>query len=130
MRDIRSDLQERLDAVEKDRAAMQQRMTELEQAEAGLRVLLQRESQNTALYASDNGGADIGGTELARLILQTLHQAKKPLILEDFKKAAEAVGFDFGDKSPGRVLHWALVGMATGNSVEKVGDKWQIKEES
>ena len=64
------------------------------------------------------------------MVLQTLRQANKPLHLDEIKDAAEAAEFDFGEKSPGRVLHWAMVGMAQGGSVEKVNGKWQIKEEA
>jgi hypothetical protein len=133
MRDIRSDLQERLNVIAADREELQRRMTELAHIEDGIKALLQRESVQFVASVNDSGNgihAATGGTELARLVLQTLRQANKPLHLDEIKDAAEAAEFDFGEKSPGRVLHWAMVGMAQGGSVEKVNGKWQIKEEA
>jgi Tfp pilus assembly protein PilN len=133
MRDIRVDLQERLDGLGADRQELQRRLTEIDRIEEGIKALLQRETVQFAASVQINDDGEIsdgGSTELARLVLQTLRQHSQPLSLEAIKEAAEAANFDFGEKSPGRVLHWALVGMAQGGGVEKVNGKWQIKEAS
>lgn len=132
MRDIRADLQERLNAIAEERGDLEKRLQELAGIESGITALLQRESRNFAAQSNGDGGPyiDAGSTELARLILQTLRKHNAPLSLEGLKEAADAAGFDFGEKSPGRVLHWALVGMAQGGSVEKVSDKWRIVREA
>ncbi len=94
--------------------------------------LLQRETEQFSVPTNGAGKSTTtdsswgGSTALARLVLHTLHQAGKSLSLEEIKDAAEEAQFDFKEKSPGRVLHWALVGMAQGGSVEKVNDRWQI----
>jgi hypothetical protein len=120
-----------LNAIAREYEDLQRRLTELNNIEAGIKALIMRESQNYAASSNGTGDdyTDSGGTELARFVLQTLRQANKPLTVEDFKEAADAAKIDFGEKSPGRVLHWALVGMAQGGSVEKVNDKWRIKKE-
>jgi hypothetical protein len=46
MRDIRADLQERLDAVGRDREELQRRITEIDQIEPAIKALLKRESEN------------------------------------------------------------------------------------
>ncbi len=145
MRDIRSDLQERLDAVTRDREDLRQRLAELEAVEASINALLLRESAQFSARTNGNGngtpvaGLNLsasdaafyeGGTDLARLLLQTLRRSGKAMPLEDLKDAAERAGLDFGAKAPGRVIHWALVGMAQSGSVEKIGEMWQIKPEA
>jgi hypothetical protein len=132
MRDIRVDLQERLDGIAKDREGLQRSMTELDRIEAGILALLQREAEQFSMPTNGaNETADAGSwggsTGLARLVLSTLHKASRALSLDEIKEVAETAEFDFEGKSPGRVLHWALVGMAQGDSVEKVNGKWQIK---
>jgi hypothetical protein len=46
MRDIRADLQERLDAVGRDREDLQRRISEIDQIETVIKALLKRESEN------------------------------------------------------------------------------------
>ena len=131
LRDIRSDLQERLALVSKERADLEQRKSEIDQLEAGIRALLQHENQGFVPSANGhapNPPSNNGGTDLARFLLDTLRDSGGPLSLDELKDAAEAAKFDFGEKRPGRVLHWALVGMAQSDGVEKVDDKWRIKE--
>jgi hypothetical protein len=49
MRDIRADLQERLEAVIRDREELQRRISESEQLEVAIKALLKRESENFAV---------------------------------------------------------------------------------
>ena len=135
MRDIRPDLQERLVAIDKDRAALQAKLTELDHMETGIKALMRREGSlfvAAATAATPNGigshsEAD-AGTGLAPFLLQYLRQARKPTPLGDIRDKAIEAGLEFGDKKPGRVIHWALVGMAQHGSVEKIGENWQIKD--
>ncbi len=46
MRDIRADLEERLDAVGRDREQLQRRITEIDQIQTAIKALLKRESDN------------------------------------------------------------------------------------
>ena len=48
MRDIRADLQERLEAVSRDREELQRRISELEPLENAIKMLLKREGENFA----------------------------------------------------------------------------------
>jgi hypothetical protein len=123
MRDIGPVLRERLETIARERAR-------LDQMEAGIKALLKLENQE--LVASKNGNGDqaaeTGNTPLADFVLTTLKQAKRSVTVADLKTAASNAGFDFGQKSPGRVLHWALVGKMRSGIVEKVGGKWRLKE--
>jgi hypothetical protein len=46
MRDIRADLEERLDAVGRDREQLQRRITEIDQIETAIKAVLKRETDN------------------------------------------------------------------------------------
>jgi len=69
---------------------------------------------------------EMGAT--AKLTLRARRDAKKAIPLDELKAAAVKAEIDFGERSPGRVLHYALVGMAQNGSVEKHDEKWRIKE--
>src|ERR1035441_9684395 len=111
MRDIRSALQERLDAVAKNRSTLQAQLAELDHIETGIKALMQREAVLFITTSNGNGNQsdpDVG-TPMAQFVLQALRRAQQPVSLEDLKKMAVEAGVDFGEKSPGRVLHYALV---------------------
>ncbi len=48
MRDIRADLQERLDAIGRDREELKRRIADLEPVEIAINAVLQRENENFA----------------------------------------------------------------------------------
>lgn len=133
MRDIRADLRERLGSIEQDRVRLktqtQRQLEELEQMEAGVKALLQQEERR---FVSANGNghhaADGGTTPLSRFILAYLRSTNGPVSMDDIKASAIASKYDFGEKAPGRVIHWGLVGMQQGGIVEKKGGKWHLKE--
>ena len=56
MRDIRADLEERLDAVGRDREQLQRRITEIDQIETAIKALLKRESDNFGTASPSNFG--------------------------------------------------------------------------
>jgi hypothetical protein len=118
-------LRERLKTIASERAR-------LDKMEAGIKELLQLENQGFTASKNGNGAhaaAETGNTPLAHFVLDTLKQSKRALSVDDLKAAAERAGLDFGEKSPGRVLHWALVGKLRSGIVEQVGGgKWRLKE--
>ena len=60
MRDIRTDLQERLDAVGRDREELQRRISEIDQIETAIKALLKRESENFAAISPALVENDLG----------------------------------------------------------------------
>lgn len=128
MRDIRNDLKERLESLARQREQLQAQLSEVDQTESGVKSLLRQEEQRygaLVLTSPDEdhaNGNGFGRTPLSQLILETFKQkTDRPLMLSDFKKQAERVGFDFGEKSPGRTLHWALVGLAENGHITVAG---------
>jgi hypothetical protein len=140
MKDIRHDLRERLDSIAKDSVVLRARLAQNDAEEAMLKSLLQREDArfgklDASLPAPTNGDhagqSKTGGTPLSRFIVNTIRQAKKPVTLDDLKQAAETIGYDFGTKKPGRVLHWALVAMNENGIIrpsQSVHGGWKMKE--
>ena len=147
MRDIRPDLKERLLAVGEERkqitASIQPKLDKLDAEEAGIMALLAAEERRfagaaalpkpshlVAYHADDNG---FGRTPLSRLIMEILKQTKRPTGLQDFKRFATEAGFNFGEQSPGRTLHWALVGLTENGYLECRGEgrdrRYQLKEQ-
>jgi hypothetical protein len=122
MVDIRPALRERLKTIASERAR-------LDQMEAGIKALLQLENEGEASTNGNSGEhAETGTTPLAHFILDTLKHTTRAMTVNDLKTAAHKAGIDFGEKSPGRVLHWALVGKSRSGVVEKVGGRWRLKE--
>ena len=142
-RDIRRDLQERRESIKKQREDYKLKLAELDKAEANVDALLEYEEQEWGAkpirtlvltsHGEDHAEANgFGRTPLSQLILETLKDSSRALGLDDFKKHAKSSGFDFGEKSPGRTLHWALVGLAenghlvvTGKNTER---RYRLKE--
>ena len=125
MRDIGPVLREQLASIARERAR-------LDKMEAGIKVLLKLEDGKEFRSSTNGNGthaSEAGKTPLASFVLDTLKQAKRSLSVNDLKIAAKNAGMDFGDKSPGRVLHWALVGKMRSGLVEQVGGgKWKLTE--
>jgi hypothetical protein len=122
MPDIGPVLREHLKTIARERAR-------LDKVEAGIKALLQLESQEVGASKNGNGdhAAEAGNTPLGNFVLEALKQ-KRSMTVNDLKTAASNAGIDFGEKSPGRVLHWTLVAKSRSGLVEKVGGKWRLKE--
>jgi hypothetical protein len=143
MRDIRSDLKERLEVIAKMREELEAKLDEVDEAESGVKALLQQEEQrfggskisNLILTPPVHDRSESSGfvrTPLSNLIFETLKNSNRALALDDFKKHAETSGFDFGAKSPGRTLHWALIGLTENGYLECTGKqkerRYRLKE--
>ncbi len=133
MRDIRTDIVERLEAVRKERAQAEVHVAALQQREAVLQAMLQQEDERlaeTSIGASNVTAARSNGrryaSPLALFVLSAL-RSHGPCELRQLKQAAVKEGFPFGKKNPGRVLHFLLVGMAQNNLVERHRDgTWHL----
>lgn len=137
MRDIRPDLQERLSSVEKELAGFQEKLRSLESQRDTLRSLLAAENERwesvtSHKEASGNGQATqqdlIGMTALSSILREHLADHKRHH-LNELSEAAVKRGYPFGEKKPGRVVHFALLGMKSGNAVEQLGEGyWRLSE--
>jgi len=105
----------------------------LDQMETGIKALLELEEHRDFPVSNNGNGNGTGvtenggGTQLSRFLFALLKNSKNGLTVDEIKASAHASKFDFGNKAPGRVIHWGLVGM--GDAVEKMPDgKWRLKE--
>ena len=133
MRDIREDLRERLHKIESERAEIQSQLDQLSTREASLRTLLQEENIRWAnqrdLFNPPHEHALTNGhrTVLAQFIMRALADGT-PRDLDVIKQMAQEQHIDFEDKNPGRVLHFALLGMAQSGTVEMIEKGvWKLK---
>lgn len=136
MNDIRPDLKERLEDIDRQRSAMQKRLIELQEQQESIAALLKIEEERwAALNQLDmpfvenpedrqNGKYD---SPVARFVLNALRE-HGDCGLPALKRLANREGIPFGRKNPGRVLHFLLTGMSQHGIVERTdrGD-WRLK---
>jgi hypothetical protein len=134
MRDIRDDLKERLAAIDAEADKLKAQLESLSLKKAPIQKLLQEEDARFAksdqvLFAGVHDEPGKYSTPLSRIILGKIRLNGGIASLEDLKQAAEDAAYNFGEKQPGRSIHFALIGMAQSGLVESMGDSvWKLKE--
>ncbi|MBZ5580333.1 MAG: hypothetical protein LAP40_27575 [Acidobacteriia bacterium] len=134
MRDIREDLRQRLQSIALQRGELQARMEWLDKAEAHVRGLMEYEkyqvqTQQEPLFSQDQLPAEGERTAIAQFLREALADGRSRT-LEELKKSAAVRDVNFEGKNPGRVLHFALLGMAQSGVVAMVNKGvWQINTE-
>ena len=122
---MKSDIKAMLDTVIAERAQVEQRLATLKQREDTLRAWLLEEQPVQATLAIV-GGAN-GSTPLSTLLRNALSDGK-PHTNPELARLASARGL-VGEKSPGRVVHFALVGLQKHNYVKRNDEgAWIIKK--
>lgn len=131
MKDITNDLKERIGELLAQRAQLQRQLDALTQREAMLRSMLEYEQmrwpEQPSLPGLDKTNGRRLSSPLSRFIVETLGSYGSQS-LDELKRRALDLGLDFEDKNAGRVLHFALVGMARNNIVKREADtgKWRL----
>ncbi len=124
MKDIRNELTERLIAVKDERDKLQKRLQHLSDKEETLRTLLEEEELHFGnKQLSLSGIATFRGerhTPLASSLLDALADGQ-PRDVRQLAALVRTQGYDFGAKNPGRVVHFALVGLKQAKTVESIG---------
>ena len=134
MRDIRVDLTERLNALGGEREKLKVRMAALDHKEALIRAILQQEEDRLrrAQAGSEPPSSNPGengkyASPIARFVLSAFHR-QNPVSLRQLRDAGVRERVPFGDKSPGRVIHFLLIGMEKNGLVERLGrGMWRYK---
>ena len=128
-RDIRSDLQMRLNELEAERKNLEKRLSDMTEISSSLCLLLEHENRRWAqlsLLPEEKKTLQPAQTELSQAILKLLAD-NQDWQLSRLADTLSQMGFNFGEKKPGRVLHFALIGMSQHKLVEKVGNGvWRI----
>jgi hypothetical protein len=139
MNDIRPDLRERIEDIDKLRTKLQRRLVELQEQEERLSALLKLEEERweaeqailSGFVSEPDDGQGHGkyDSPLAQFVLATLREQGE-CSLSDLKFLARKNGISFGRKNPGRALHFLLVGMAQNGIVQRTSLRnWRLKEE-
>jgi hypothetical protein len=133
MRDIRQDLRERLDKLESERLELKTQLEQLSRREVTLKALLQEEDSRWAtqvgLFPTEREPLLTNGdrTAYAKFLVQAM-ATHEPMTLDVLKDLAHQKGVEFDGKNPGRVLHFALLGMSQNGVVEMVeSGVWRLK---
>lgn len=139
MRNITGDLEERLVDVEAERSRLQRQLDALAGRESILRSMLETEltrlgqqqqmlPQAYVYEGNGHGPADSNYGKYGNFLIQSLDQGERDLAY--LKRLASDMQIDFGDKSPGRALHFALVGLQRRGLIKRtVDDSWQLVRE-
>jgi hypothetical protein len=131
MRDIRNDLRERLQAVGAERMELQAKLSALQGTESGLKALLRDEEERLARQSPSlfPPTESINGSGLRELVHKALQEKNRPADLEEIKNDIARTSYDFGDKKPGRAIHFALIGLSQTGVVNRLQDgRWVLGE--
>jgi hypothetical protein len=127
MRDIRPDLQERTGSLKDEIAALKDDLTAKERLLESTEELLAREneywSHQEDLFQARRT-ANGGKPPLITFIRDMLSQGEA-LTTKEISARAVKQGYDFEGKSPGRAIHFRLVGMLRANQATKEGEYWR-----
>jgi hypothetical protein len=135
LHDLREELRQRLTLIDIERGQIRERLVFLEESEVHVRALLSYEEMrmrtddpNLVLpFLSSPRGDGPERTKLT-LFLRDKMADGQTWTLEDLKKAAEDSKMEFDGKQPGRVLHFALLGMAQNGTAEMVSKgTWRLR---
>lgn len=133
MKDIRQELVERLKDIQTRHNSLQSELNRLAETEKSLKMLIRIEEERWGEQEPLFTGmrvprAEEGRTPLSRFLLASLREKPKPVAV--LKEEALNAGLLKESKYPNRAVHFALVGMKTGNRVEKSNGVWKLKKQS
>lgn len=123
MRDIRPDLQERLENIETERIQLKKQLLSLDRREERIRDLLVDETTRLSDERpfSQESEEEDSASPVKKFILDTLAD-RRPWNLDDLKSLAEEIDLFSGNPSvsPGRSLNFALVGLQRQGYVDRL----------
>lgn len=124
MRDIRAYLQERLDDLDRERAELLSQIKALEAHRTLVEALLQSEEERFGnLETPPNRGTSALVSEIRPMrnvsgLMRKFLADGNQLTTQQLTELAVSSGYRFGDKSPRRSVHFALVGLEKGGLVK------------
>jgi hypothetical protein len=133
MRDIRSDLRERLDDLERQRVALVSKLEDLDAQRATVGALLHAEQERfgNVETTTDDGTivvlSDLRPTHTLGSLMRGLLGDGSQRSTQELAELAVSKGHPFGAKKPGRSVHFALVGLERAGQVERgEGGRWRL----
>lgn len=124
-RDIRSDLRERIDAIDTEIQTLEHQLDDLSFRKESLVALLKAEDQEWS--GGESSRKQLGPHQRLSNILMDLLQNGEAWSGKTLAAYAQKKGFDFDNSSPGRVTHSTLVGMSRTGIVKSLGaGRWKL----
>ena len=134
---LRQTIEKRLAAFRIERRRLQVRLNFVTEIEKEYELLLAEADQMTLSPRIEESGSvklseivkaaaeedESTNAKLKEFLLA--HLALGALSLEELLTLAHGQGFNFGVKSPARVLHFNLLNLKNSGLIEKEGDKWK-----
>lgn len=138
MQDIRKELGERLNQVREQRESLQKSIEQLNLRERQLQAVLDSEMElwnrlapTPSLFQSSPATphqVNDGNGTLPGLLVEFMRNGST-WALDDFKEELSKRGYPFGEKSPGRMINFALVGLVNrGLALKTPEGRWRIAE--
>ncbi|MGO8718830.1 MAG: hypothetical protein ACLQMO_06380 [Acidobacteriaceae bacterium] len=137
MQDIRQELRERIKQTQDRREQLHHELEQLDTTEQSLQGVLNSENElwkrltpTSSLFQhvpvadeqSNNGGNTLPG------LLTEFMRNGKAWSMDDFKAELQKRGYPFGEKAPGRVINFALVGLLNRKLVLHCEDgRWRLE---
>ena len=138
MQDIRQELRERIKQTQDRRDQLRQELEQLDATEQSLQAVLNAENDlwkrltpipslfqqaNTPDEQSSKGSSTLPG------LLTEFMRNGAAWSVDDFKAELQKRAYPFGDKAPGRVINFALVGLVNHDKALKLDDgRWRLSE--
>ena len=113
---MKSDIKAMLDSVIAERAQVEQRLATLKQREDTLRAWLLEEQPSQPDLPIEGGAT--GSTPLSSFLRSILGDGK-PHTVKELGTLASGKGLIKGEKSRGRVVHFALIGLSQHDYVKR-----------
>jgi hypothetical protein len=121
MRDIQDDLRQRITKITIQRAELKNRLAWLDKVEEHLKVALEYERAQSDAKFDTISGEDVlfqDQSTLTSFVREALADYR-PCSLSVLKDLAKNRKLDFGEKNPGRVLHFVLIGLKHSGLTER-----------
>lgn len=141
---LRQTIERRLAALRMERRRIQARLSVVSEMEKEFEQVLAEADQMTLSPELNKAAAAVvketvriseilkeaseeesGNTRLKEFLIN--HLTTEGFDLESLVTGAISAGFNFGTKSPARVLHFNLLNLKNSGLVEKDGEKWKLK---
>lgn len=133
MRDIRQDLRERLDDIAAERSKLQAQVANLQTLEDTYKAALREEELRIARISPSAQVKPLpfpasSSSGLGPIIMRVFRTKQRALALDEVRdEILTAKAFDFGEKKPGRSVHFGLVALKNGGEIEQLEDgRWRM----
>jgi len=133
LRDIRSDLQERLDRLTAERLQLQTKLAALESLEATFKTALREEEVRVSRLSADRPQLPLSDPDpeaaspayafIGSAIKSLMKSKNRPLAKDEIRdELVKTKTYDFGQRKPGRSVHFGLMSLVNGGDVDQLPD--------